>query len=342
MKKIALLLIFAINSIYSGPSSFVDLEERAQDFVLESRQIKIEEYPTAFNPTIVRWQGALLMGFRIRDTQTASTDKIGMVWLDDHFDLKCSPYVLNVPSYPSLIPSKQQDPRLIVIGERLYMVYSNVIRGLVSVEVRRMFIAEVHFDGLQFYTDPPEGLFYFENENERRWEKNWVPFEYRGELYLAYSLSPHKILKPVPGTNSCDTFTTSNGEIDWKWGIPRGGTQAYLDGDQYLSFFHSSINMPTVHSNGINFPHYFFGAYTFSTSPPFEITQISPEPIVGNGFYSGPPYKTWKPLRVVFPDGFIFDEEFVWLFYGKQDHEIWMAKLDKKRLLESLVPLISN
>lgn len=158
--------------IPADSSSFIDLEEMAQDFVLESKQIKIEEYPTAFNPTIVRWNGALLMACRIRHPKTGSNDKIGMVWLDDNFDLNGPTYVLEVPPYPSSVASKQQDPRLIVIGNHLYMVYSNIISGVVSQEVRRMFITEVHFDGLQFYTDAPEGLFYFENEIEKRWEKN--------------------------------------------------------------------------------------------------------------------------------------------------------------------------
>ena len=31
------------------------------------------------------------------------------------------------------------------------------------------------------------------------------------------------------------------------------------------------------------------------------------------------------------------DEEHVWIVYGRQDHELWVAKLDKKGLLESLV-----
>lgn len=322
-------------------SSCVDLEESAQDFVLESKQIFIEEYPTAFNPTIVRWNGALLMAFRIRHPKTGSTDKIGMVWLDENFDLNGPTYVLEVPPYPSTVPSKQQDPRLIVIGDQLYMVYSNIIRGIISQEVRRMFITKVYFDGIQFYTDAPEGIFYFEDEKEARWEKNWVPFDYEGEMYLAYSIAPHRILKPLFGTNSCESFASSKSAFDWKWGYPRGGTQAYKDGDKYLSFFHSSINMPTVHSHGKNFPHYFFGAYTFSLTPPFEITHVSPEPIIGKGFYSGPAYKTWKPLRVVFPDGFVFNEDYVWILYGKQDHEIWVAKLDKRKLLESLVPVNS-
>jgi predicted GH43/DUF377 family glycosyl hydrolase len=78
------------------------------------------------------------------------------------------------------------------------------------------------------------------------------------------------------------------------------------------------------------------GAYTFSKEPPFTIEQISQEPIVARGFYEGEEYRTWRPLRVVFPGGFLADEKFIWVAYGRQDHEVWLVKLDKQGLLDSL------
>ena len=115
----------------------------------------------------------------------------------------------------------------------------------------------------------------------------------------------------------------------------RGGTPGIpIDGNQYLSFFHSSKEIPTLHSNREPILHYFMGAYTFALHPPFEITQISPKPIVGKGFYKGAIYDPyWKPVRVVFPCGLIVEGNFIWVAYGRQDHEIWMVKLDKCGLL---------
>jgi hypothetical protein len=82
------------------------------------------------------------------------------------------------------------------------------------------------------------------------------------------------------------------------------------------------------------------GAYTFSESPPFPLIRISPEPIMGRGFSSGESYLPyWKPVCVVFPGGFIFDDTSIWLVYGRQDHELWVAKLDKQGLLNSLIPI---
>ena len=46
-------------------------------------------------------------------------------------------------------------------------------------------------------------------------------------------------------------------------------------------------------------------------------------------------------MRCVFPAGILIDNDFIWISYGRQDHEIWIAKLDKKALIESLTPLSS-
>jgi predicted GH43/DUF377 family glycosyl hydrolase len=318
-----------------------DLEKNVPEFVLESKEIKIPNYPYAFNPSITLWQEKMLMSFRIRDAKARLTNKIGLIWLDENFNPASSPYILELSMNSSVTLSKQQDPRLITIGDSLYIVYSDALPGILIPEVRRMFIAQVHFYGEKFFTYAQEGLFYFENEDERRWEKNWVPFEYQGNLLLAYSLKPHRILRLL-GLGKCETYASTSNSINWNWGILRGGTPALLDGDQYLSFFHSSISMATKHSDGKEIPHYFIGAYTFSAEPPFAITHISSQPIIDKGFYSSLPYKTWRPLRVVFPCGFIMKDNDIWIVYGKQDFEIWATKLDKKGLLQSLIPVSSH
>ena len=218
------------------------------------------------------------------------------------------------------------------------MVYNEWI-NLKEAANRRMFISELQHDGSRFFVENPTPLLFYKNENKNRREKNWSPFEYNGDLLLIYSIHPHLIFRPLDGTNTCETFASTKGAIEWNWGELRGGSPALLIGDEYLSFFHSCKSMPTAHSNGKQIDHYFMGAYTFSAQPPFNVTRISPEPIVGKDFYHGPLHNTWKPLHVVFPGGFIFDNDYAWVFYGRQDHEIWAAKLFIKGLLESLIPV---
>lgn len=320
-------------------ASFPDLEESPQDFVLETKKLEFEGFRGAFNPSMIRYQDSILMAFRARDSKTGSTNPIALVWLDDDFNLLSPPQILEIPTDQSHAFFKQQDPRLILVKDRLFMVFSNLSPGTILTETRRMFVTEIHHVDGKFVATLAECLHCFEGEKELRWEKNWVPFEYNHHLYLAYSLFPHRILFPELGTNSCTSIASSSGTIQWKWGVLRGGTQAQIENGQYLGFFHSSLNMATKQSLGKMMQHYFMGAYTFSAEPPFEITQMSKEPIIGQNFYNGPAHKTWKPLRVVFPCGYISDDKYIWISYGRQDHEIWVAKLDKQGLFDSLVPV---
>jgi predicted GH43/DUF377 family glycosyl hydrolase len=316
--------------------ALIDLEERAQDFVLETKQIEIEGFPNAFNPSIIRWNGALLLSFRFYK-ENGTTDGIGLVWLDQELNLRGEPQILNIEYNGRRYLSKQQDPRLISAKDSLFLVYNNTIDLKGYPRNRRIFLVELLYDGMTFLPQAPECLLHFTGEDPVLPEKNWVPFEYDDTLYLSYSIEPHLIFRPLFGSGSCETIAQSTSLIPWSFGILRGGTPALLSEGEYLAFFHSSLNMPSLHSKGRIVQHYFMGAYTFSASYPFALTRISPEPIVGRNFYQGKFQRTWKPLHVVFPGGWVEDGPFIWIAYGRQDHEIWIAKMDKKGLLSSLI-----
>lgn len=323
------------------PENFLNLRHMAQDFFLETWEVFIPGYKQAFNPGIVRYKNSVLMSFRLRDERGISTFQMGLVWLDDNLKPIGTPQVLDIPKKFPNSPEKYQDPRLITVGEKLYIVFSNMIDETFNGrEIRRMFFSEVLHDGQTFTVLPPQCLCNFEGESPQRWEKNWNPFAYKDHLLFAYELLPHRIFYSHEG--KCELFATSTGEITWNWGTLRGSTPALLEGDEYLSFFHSCKNLPTVQSKGKNITHYFIGAYTYSAEPPFQITKISPEPIMAKNFYNGPPQNTWKPLRVVFPCGHITEGNSIYLAYGRQDHECWIAKIDKQGLLNSLVPVTTK
>lgn len=324
---------------HSSCTDLMDLEAKAQSFLLETKQIIIPDYPDAFNPSIIRWENGFLLSFRYRKPISLLTNPIMLVFLDENFEPISKPQELLIPFFNPFWVSKQQDARLIQIDEKLFVVYSNLKQGEIPREIRRVYITEVFFDGITFTAGTPEPLLHFEKETEMRWEKNWTPFEYRGEMFLIYSILPHQIFRPLFGLQACETLFSTEGDIQWEWGTPRGGTPALKVGEEYLSFFHSSKVMPTIHSNGKSISHYVMGAYTFSSSPPFQVTKMTAEPLIAKGFYSGPTYKTWKPLRVVFPCGFVFDEDYIWVVYGKQDFESWVVKIDRRQLLHSLVPI---
>lgn len=327
---------------------FSDLEEYAHDFFLEIKKIDIKGFSEAFNPSITRWKGRWLMSFRVINASTskslvssATESGIGLVYLDENLNPVGEPQFI----YPDHPDKKRaclisEDARLIVDEGRLYMIYSANKEAEVEDGGFRIYVAELDSHGDDFFILSNECLSFFESANPCRREKNWVPFFNNGELLLSYSLYPHKVFKPLlNGSGICETVAKTFPSIVWEWGELRGGTPALkLNEDYYLGFFHSSTNLRTVHSDYQLVPHYFMGAYLFSSKYPFEIKYISPEPIIGPNFYHGLTYEPyWHPLCVVFPCGLIINEDEIWVTYGRQDHEIWIAKVDRKMLVESLI-----
>lgn len=320
-------------------SNEIDIEKLAQDYVIETKRIHIPGYPNAFNAGIVRWRGRLLLSFRnIPNPKSPYTSYLGVVWLNEDFAPVSSPQILCTQIPDSLAPSRAEDARLLAVGDKLFMVYSDNPEEKISKGGFRVYIAQLQQDGELFTVSHVECLRHYPGESRQVREKSWVPFEYQGQLLLAYSLIPHLIFQPLLGLESCVTVATSNQPIGFDWGILRGGTPALqLNDTEYLAFFHSVKPMATQHSENKNILHYFIGAYTFSREPPFEILRASHEPLVATGFYSPPFYKPyWHPIRAVFPCGYVMDENFIWVAYGRQDHECWVIKLDKAKLLASL------
>lgn len=318
------------------------LENCTSDFVAHLKRVEIPGHPHAFNPSLIRWNGALLMSFRevvkVEDVKVscAAESIVGIVMLDENYAPLGKPFIIDFETSPS----RPEDARLVKVGADIFMLYSDNTDEIVTDSGFRMWMAKLVFEEGKFMLKDKERLTYFDCEQATRREKNWVPFDYQGNLCLAYSLIPHRIFLPIPNTECCYDLCSTDTYFDWRWGEPRGGTPAIQIGGHYLSFFHSSIEISTMHSEGEKVPHYFIGAYLFSAAPPFEITHVSKKPIIAKGFYSGFSYiPYWKPIQAVFPCGILVEKNEVIMTYGRQDHELWIAVMNRRELLRSLEPL---
>ncbi|MES2504620.1 MAG: hypothetical protein V4534_07065 [Myxococcota bacterium] len=324
-----------------GAAYVVDVErEYADGVVIASHQIHIPGYPEAYNGSIVRWNNELLMTFRITpDRKDKFKSFIGIIKLNNQLVPVGHPQMLHIRQYVAPGPCRAEDGRLIVVGTRLYLVYSDNPYEKVNRGGFRLYVSELRNIHGKFEAAYSERISFFEGEDYNIREKNWTPFEYHGQLLLAYSIEPHRVCRPrLDGSGLCDNYTLSAHKSGWSWGSVRGGSSAQKVENQFLGFFHSSKQLASTQSAAKPMLHYFMGAYTYDAEPPFELREISQRPIVSDGFYQGPdfvPY--WKPIKAVFPCGYIFDERFIWVSFGKDDHEIWIAKLDKAKLFQSLV-----
>jgi hypothetical protein len=154
----------------------------------------------------------------------------------------------------------------------------------------------------------------------------------------AIDLSPSTIEKPnaVWGRTIANT---ADFIPNWPYGHLRGGTPAILINNSfYLTFFHSSTEpvYPDVNKT------YVMGAYTFCPTFPYSILAMSPYPIIHQSMYEGKwPYMPFAVAicdYIVFPMSFfLINDSLLYLTYGKQDVEGWIAKMDISELLKSLV-----
>ena len=96
-------------------------------------------------------------------------------------------------------------------------------------------------------------------------QKNWSPFPYNDSILMIQRVNPFHVVALGNLSDPNDelpSYTVSLAPklpIKWQHGEMRGGTNALLIGDFYLSLFHSDS-----HVNGNWLKTYWFGAYTFS------------------------------------------------------------------------------
>lgn len=107
-----------------------------------------------------------------------------------------------------------------------------------------------------------------------RYQKNWLFWMRDNRLHLLYKSAPWMVAEF--GANWTECRAHVNEGAVWRHGEIRGGTPPILVDDRYYTFFHSSMPWRG------NYRRYFMGAVTFSAEPPFEVLEITPEPLLHN------------------------------------------------------------
>lgn len=123
-----------------------------------------------------------------------------------------------------------------------------------------------------------ESFWWPQNAEFRRWEKNHVPFDYRGEIHAIYETKPaHRILRYYMGGDGEDPQAKfvycTHFDGAWSGGLIRGGAAPVMHQGEWYHFFHGS----TVQENGRRL--YNCGVVTFAPEPPFPVLRYTPEPI---------------------------------------------------------------
>lgn len=339
MLNIIFILVVMLSSHYIAAQENV---QDKQKIVIATKRILLDDFPDAWNPSMIKIDKGFLLIFRYTPDQDSQPwlSYIGIIILDELFQPLSKPQLLTTRLKNSITPSQCEDARIFKFKDRLFLIYNDNVEVIAPTlwQRRDMFISELFYRDDRFTLSSPLKLVYEEKYNSQLWQKNWVPFEKDGMLLLSYSMNPHEILYPNLNTGICYPCYETSPSLTWNFGTLRGSSPALLVDGQYLAFFHSGIITSSLSSWGIDVWHYFMGAYTFSAEPPFEITRMSPLPIMDENFYTPSDY--YK--RVIFPGGFVVSDSFIYVAYGKDDREIWIATIDKAVLMNSMIPIVSE
>lgn len=320
-----LFLTFHINSLETSP------------YIKSAQKLEIPVYKYAFNPSIIEFNDGYLLAFRLSPfiKKNPMVSKIGLILLDKDFNPIGNPQLLKIRQEGSKIRDQEEDPRLIQIKDKIYISYNDNPEKEVEIGGKRdLYLAEVVYDNFfQFSLRNKLKLTFPEKPGHEIVEKNWAPFEYEGELYFSYSISPHEVIKPDLSTGICEKISSVSFDHSfWKKGILRGSTPSIKIDNRYVTFFHSSQSISTSFSFGRKIKHYFFGAMAFEEKPPFKITHMSHSPLFCDEFFNG----TNPKIKIVFPAGIIVKEHEIIIVYGRDDYEMGICRFDKQQLLDSL------
>jgi hypothetical protein len=183
-------------------------------------------------------------------------------------------------------------------------------------------------------------------------QKNWIPFEFRRDVYFIQSLEPFHIVQVSQIESyraSVRTIVNDSSILPWSkdYGWPlRGSTPAirihYKNEVFYLTFFHTISRVVVPMNKNVKLRTYWFGGLTFCPNLPFQIHSVSKYPIVMPFLYNSTwAYRSaWKLIDyVVFPIGLIIDPQNasnILMSLGSQDRNGFIVKMNVEKLLDSM------
>jgi predicted GH43/DUF377 family glycosyl hydrolase len=159
-------------------------------------------------------------------------------------------------------------------------------------------------------------------------EKNWVWFNQDNLWSFVYRVHPHVVVSVKSPTEATEYRTQS--KPAWKFGEIRGGTPPVKVGDNYISFFHSSMPWKGRQKR------YYMGAYMFEAQAPYKILAMTKEPLLAG---SEKDSRTLGGPPVVFAQGSIFENNIWTVSLGLNDEQCGWVRIPHKDLQEKLCPI---
>ena len=308
-----------------------------------------------YNPAIVRFQGRLLMAYRVDSGRGATMQRrIGLCELDATLQIIPG----SVRGLSDTIQGghpQHYDPRFLVYGDHLFIYYNNNFQT----RPNQLFLVELDGDTLEarmptrplHLTGPRQVI-----------EKNWLFFDHDGDLFAVYQIAPHTILRvdlAGRGAIVCELLYATAWDVTSytsTYGPLGGGIPPVRHGDEYVSFFHSKQPISPLHwllrywpvtpatklprylavlerwlRRPFELKRYYAGAYAFAAEPPFRPLWLTTSPILRP--QDELPYQRRQRINpsadgIVYPCGAIPWGDNQWLIsYGVHDERCCLRLL---------------
>lgn len=220
------------------------------------------------------------------------------------------------------IPDEQyEDPRILEYNSEYYVSCANYIYRKNYLIHQKILVFDKSFNHIRNIHVEYDGNGKSTILNTKH-QKNWTLFSFKDKLMMEYTMDPHVVLEidPISGLVKKEYKTELKKTLkeSWAFGELRMGSNPILKNGFYHGFFHSSIEWKSPKRR------YLMGYYKFNPSPPFEIIEISKDPIL-YGNEKDERVLEGSPL-VVFPCGAIEkDNEFI-ISFGFNDEKIGILK----------------
>lgn len=246
------------------------------------------EFPFAYNPSIIEWKGRVVRAYRYNP------------------DVALWPTRIAIDDKPVVLPERLnncsvEDGRLFIFNGKLHLSYNYTPYPVKGPPVCAIAYGELVNEGgvwrLTNHIQPQYG-----KNNLNGLEKNWVFFDYQGQIHAIYQCSPEQIVLQLNGDKVVKEHRSHSPKFSM--GAIRGGTQPILYNGKWIRFFHTLVKNPQQEV----FWHYHMGALLMDSTPPFAISAVSKFPIMsGDERY----FHDWKfyKARCVLPYGAVPHED---------------------------------
>lgn len=302
------------------------------------------------NPSVFHFRGRYLMVVPLQLNPTGSehrksTGTIEFKWQNDttrpfytsgpYLGVKNEVAPLNVQFFVG------EDPRVLFHNDSMFQIFFTYSMMWVGRGHQKMGLAEVRYlerencINITYLASPIMGRPPLDMTGN---QKNWSPFQYKGETLLIQSIHPLTVVQ-LHGYGTGDVVASVKAHVEYplptKLGSPRGGTNAIsLSNNTYLAFYHIRTRLPWANMNS-----YLYGAYVFSVEP-YVMLRFSPTPIMEpRELFEG----KWASRYIdycIYPMFIsLLEHNTLHISFGYQDRFGYIATMNLTRILESLVPI---